>query len=83
VDRDAVQAMLHRQSIGTGVHYRALHLHRYYRERFGYRPGALPESEWIGDRTLSLPLSPGLSDDDVEDVIFAVTRTLESVSGRL
>ena len=74
--RDDVQLALHRQHIGTGIHYRALHLHRYYRESFGYAPGDLPDAEWILDRTLSLPLSPKLSDRDVEDVIFAVRRTL-------
>jgi dTDP-4-amino-4,6-dideoxygalactose transaminase len=74
--RDEVLMALHRQNIGTGVHYRALHLHRYYRETFGYAPGDLPNAEWISDRTLSLPLSPKLTDDDVEDVIFAVRRTL-------
>ena len=75
--RDEVLMALHRQNIGTGVHYRALHLHRYYRETFGYAPGDLPNAEWISDRTLSLPLSPKLTDDDVEDVVFAVRRTLE------
>jgi dTDP-4-amino-4,6-dideoxygalactose transaminase len=75
--RDQVLSALHKQNIGTGVHYRALHLHRYYREAFGYRRGDLPHSEWISDRTLSLPLSPKLTDEDVEDVIFAVTNTLE------
>ena len=74
--RDEVQLALHRQHIGTGVHYRALHLHRYYRETFGYLPGDLPNAEWISNRTLSLPLSPKLTDEDVEDVIFAVRRTV-------
>jgi dTDP-4-amino-4,6-dideoxygalactose transaminase len=68
---------LHRQGIGTGIHYRALHLHRYYREAFGYTRGDLPHAEWISDRTLSLPLSPKLSDEDVDDVIFATSQTLE------
>jgi dTDP-4-amino-4,6-dideoxygalactose transaminase len=77
VGRDEVQQSLHRQQIGTGIHYRALHLHQYYREAFGYRRGDLPNAEWISDRTLSLPLSPKLGDEDVEDVIFAVRRTLE------
>ena len=77
VSRDDVQLALHRQYIGTGVHYQALHLHQYYRETFGYARGDLPQSEWISDRTLSLPLSPGLSDEDVDDVIFSVRRTLE------
>ena len=77
VGRDEVQLALHRQRIGTGIHYRALHLHRYYRETYRYARGDLPGAEWISDRTLSLPLSPKLTDGDVEDVIFAVSRTLE------
>jgi UDP-4-amino-4-deoxy-L-arabinose-oxoglutarate aminotransferase len=76
VGRDQVQQALHRQNIGTGIHYRALHLHRYYREAFGYTRGDLPNAEWISDRTLSLPLSPKLTDVDVDDVIFAVRQTL-------
>jgi dTDP-4-amino-4,6-dideoxygalactose transaminase len=77
VGRDQVQLALHKQNIGTGIHYKALHLHRYYREAFGYERGQLPNAEWVSDRTLSLPLSPKLTDDDVEDVVFAVRRTLE------
>lgn len=78
--RDEVLQMLHRQNIGTGIHYRALHLHRYYRKRFGYAPGDLPVSEWISERTLSLPLSAKLSDRDVDDVITAVRNTLRHVT---
>jgi dTDP-4-amino-4,6-dideoxygalactose transaminase len=74
--RDDVVASLHQQNIGSGVHYRALHLHPYYREAFGYARGDFPNAEWISDRTLSLPLSPKLSDADVEDVIVALTRAL-------
>jgi dTDP-4-amino-4,6-dideoxygalactose transaminase len=75
--RDEIQQAFHRQNIGTGIHYRALHLHQYYRKAFGYARGDLPNAEWISDRTLSLPLSPKLSDKDVNDVIFAVRHTLE------
>ena len=77
IDRDAFQAELHRRRIGTGIHYRALHLHAYYRDTYGYGRGDLPNAEWISDRTISLPLSPKLSDDDVDDVISAVTSILE------
>jgi len=77
IDRDAFQAELHRRRIGTGIHYRALHLHAYYRDTYGYGRGDLPDAEWISDRTISLPLSPKLSDDDVDDVISAVTSILE------
>ena len=75
--RDEVLVALHEQNIGTGVHYRALHLHPYYRDTFGYSQGDFPNAEWISDRTISLPLSPKLTDDDVDDVIVAVTRTLD------
>jgi dTDP-4-amino-4,6-dideoxygalactose transaminase len=76
--RDQVVSALHAQRIGTGVHYQAVHLHQYYRERFGYTRGDFPNAEWISDRTLSLPLSPKLTDEDVEDVIAALRRTLEN-----
>ena len=79
--RDDVLVALHRENIGTGVHYRALHLHPYYRDTFGYSPGDFPSAEWISERTLSLPLSPKLTDHDVESVIRAVTRTLGGASG--
>ena len=70
--RDQVLNELIRLKIGTGVHYRPLHLHPYYRETFGYKNGDFPNAEYIGDRTLSLPLSTKLSDSDVNDVIEAV-----------
>jgi len=76
VGRDEILAALHRQAIGTGVHYRALHLHPYYRERFGYALGDFPNAEWISARTISLPLSPKLTHEDVDDVVFAVRNTL-------
>ncbi len=62
--------------IGVGVHYLGLHLHPYYRERYGYKPGDLPNTEWISDRTVSLPLSPKLTGRDVDDVIEAVREIL-------
>jgi dTDP-4-amino-4,6-dideoxygalactose transaminase len=76
IDRDAFQRELHVRNIGTGIHYRALHLHEYYRRTFGYERGHLPNAEWVSDRTISLPLSPKLSDRDVEDVTSAVMTVL-------
>ncbi len=75
--RDEILIALHKENIGTGVHYRALHLHPYYREVFGYRRGDFPDAEWISDRTLSLPLSPKLTAADVESVVRAFVQTLE------
>lgn len=76
VDRDRIAGALHAEGIGIGVHYRAIHLHRYFRQRFGYAPDAFPNALGISDRTLSLPLSAALSDNDVSDVVEAVRRVL-------
>jgi len=72
VSRDDFMQRLHEQKIGTGVHYTALHLHPYYSETYGYKMGDFPNSEAVGDTTLSLPFSAALTDDDVEDVVRAV-----------
>ena len=70
--RDEFMQRLHDLGIGTGVHYRPVHAHSYYRERFGYRDDDFPTATRVGDETLSLPLSSGLADADVADVIRAV-----------
>lgn len=69
IDRDEFMVQMHRRGIGTGVHYRALHTHPYYRERFGHRPDQFPNAYWIGERTVSLPLSPKLTDANVDRII--------------
>jgi dTDP-4-amino-4,6-dideoxygalactose transaminase len=74
ITRDQFVDAMKAENIGTGVHYTALHLHQYYRDTFGYKPGDMPNAEWIGERTISLPLSPSLSLQDAEDVIEAVRR---------
>jgi dTDP-4-amino-4,6-dideoxygalactose transaminase len=74
--RDRFMQSLHERGIGTGVHYVAVHLQPYYRRTFGYRPESLPNAAWISERTVSLPLSPHLSDDDLQRVISAVYDVL-------
>lgn len=76
ITRDQFMQALHERGIGTGVHYVAVHLQPYYRRTFGYRPDSLPNAAWISDRTVSLPLSPHLSDNEVERVISAVHDVL-------
>jgi UDP-4-amino-4-deoxy-L-arabinose-oxoglutarate aminotransferase len=72
LDRDAFMAALKQRQIGTGLHFRAVHLHRYYRERMGAWRGRLPETEWNSDRIVSLPLFPDMTETDVEDVVEAI-----------
>ena len=72
VDRDGFADALRERRIGTGVHFWPVHLHRWYRETFQFQAGAFPHAEAIGSTTLSLPLSPAMSDADQERVITAV-----------
>jgi len=76
LSRDAFLTAMTREGIGVGVHYLSIPEHPYYQERFGWRPEAYPAAMEIGRRTLSLPLSPGLSDADVDDVVAAVRKVL-------
>jgi dTDP-4-amino-4,6-dideoxygalactose transaminase len=76
ITRDQFLDTMTGRNIGVGVHHVALHLHPYYQESFGYKRGDFPNAEWISDRTVSLPLSAGLTDSDVDDVIKAVRATV-------
>ncbi|MBI5456426.1 DegT/DnrJ/EryC1/StrS family aminotransferase [Candidatus Kaiserbacteria bacterium] len=72
ITRDEFLDGMTKRNIGTGVHFRALHLQPYYRKLLGHKEGDLPNAEWIGDRTVSIPFSAKLTDDDVSDVIHAI-----------
>ena len=72
ITRDQFIDKMTKRNIGVGVHYIALHLHPYYQKTFGYKRGDFPNAEWISDRTVSIPLSAKLKDEDVGDVIDAV-----------
>ena len=76
INRDQFMDALHKENIGTGVHYIALHLHPYYAERYNLKRGMFPNAEYISDRTVSIPLSAKLNDADVEDIVKAVSRIL-------
>jgi dTDP-4-amino-4,6-dideoxygalactose transaminase len=77
LSRDEFLDEMTKRNIGVGVHYVALHLHPYYKQTFNYKTGDFPNAEWISDRTVSLPLSAKLTDQDIHDVIDAVTDILE------
>ncbi|KTS17027.1 UDP-4-amino-4-deoxy-L-arabinose-oxoglutarate aminotransferase [Pantoea dispersa] len=70
ISRDALMEQLKIHDIGTGLHFRAAHTHKYYRER--YPQLSLPATEWNSDRICSLPLFPDMHDDDVTRVIAAL-----------
>jgi dTDP-4-amino-4,6-dideoxygalactose transaminase len=72
--RNNVQQELHELNIGTGIHFISLHLHDYYRKTYGFKPDDFPNAKYISDRTISLPLSAKLTDEDVNDVIETVRK---------
>jgi dTDP-4-amino-4,6-dideoxygalactose transaminase len=75
--RDEFMQRLYQNNVGTGVHYVGVHLHQYYRDRFGYRPEDYPNATWISERTASIPLSPKLTNTEIERVIEAVRSAFE------
>ena len=79
-DRDTIQQALHGENIGTGIHYMSLHLHQYYRERYGFQKHDFPNALYVSERTISLPLSTKLTDEDVQDVIEAVKKVIDKYS---
>ena len=74
--RDELLGAMNERKIGTGVHYRGVHLHPYYRDRYHLVPEDFPVASAISDRTLSLPLSPKISDADQDDVVEALRDLL-------
>jgi dTDP-4-amino-4,6-dideoxygalactose transaminase len=72
IDRDRFIEELDRRNIGTSVHFIPVHLHPWYRDEHGLRRGDFPVAEREFERLISLPVHPGLTAADVEDVIAAV-----------
>lgn len=72
IDRDGFMAELRKRNIGSGLHYRAIHHHTWYRNALGIADSDLPAASYASDRILSLPLFPAMTDQDVQDVIAAV-----------
>lgn len=76
IGRDQFMQELHLRGIGTGVHFNPVHLHKYYREKFGYKAGNYPNAEYVGERTVSLPLSSKLTMSDAKRIVNAIKEIL-------
>ena len=77
VDRDEFIRRLVARNIGVSVHFIPLHLHPYYRDKYGLRPADLPVAYAAFQRILSLPLYPKMTDGDVQDVIDTVRSVVK------
>lgn len=78
IDRDEFLDAMNEARVGTGVHYLSIPEHPYYQRRFGWRAEQWPHAMRLGRQTVSLPLSPALSDQEVERVIETTRTVLHS-----
>jgi dTDP-4-amino-4,6-dideoxygalactose transaminase len=74
--RDEFMRKLGEEKIGSGLHYTAIHIHKYYREKYGYRPDDLPNSSFCSDRILSIPLFPLMKSEDQKRVVSAIVKII-------
>jgi len=75
-DRDTIMNAIQAENVGIGIHFRAVHLHPYYEQTFGFRRGMFPRAEYYSDRTISLPLYPRMTDAEADDVVAAVRKVI-------
>lgn len=73
--RDEILWALQDRGIGVAVNFRPIHLMKYYRENFGYEKGMFPVAEKMGKSTISLPLYPKLTNDQV----LYITENLKEI----
>jgi len=79
VSRDQVIEKMEENGIGCAVNYRALHTLTYFREKFKYEPEDFPVSNEIGNRTITLPLYPKLSEEEVGIVCKTLKKVIASL----
>lgn len=77
ITRNEFIRRMRERNIGCSVHFIPVHLHRYYRDKYGFKPEDFPVSTREFERIVSLPLSARMTDEDVEDVIEAVNDVVE------
>ncbi len=76
IDRAKFMEELKKRNIGSGIHFVAAHLQKYYADVMGFRRGSLPNTEWNSDRICSLPLFPDMKEGDVDEVVAAIKEVL-------
>jgi len=77
LSRDQFITEMRDRNIGCSVHFIPIHLHQYYRKKYGYKPEDFPIALREYQRMVSLPLSPRMTESDVKDVITAVTSIVQ------
>jgi len=78
IGRDSFIDTVREQGIGLSVHFRSIPEFTYYNEAFGWQPEDYPNAAQIASQTVSLPISPSLTDDSIDRVIEAVHASISS-----
>ena len=78
IDRDSFLKKMHEHGIGTGVHYRSIPSHSFYKKKYGWKKSHYKNASQIGDQTVSIPLSPKLTKTDVDRIILTIKKILNN-----
>jgi dTDP-4-amino-4,6-dideoxygalactose transaminase len=76
ISRDEFMNALKKENIGVGLHFRSLHVQKYYRDTFKLKSSSLPNAAYLSERILSLPMYPKMTQYDVDTVIKAVKKLI-------
>ena len=76
ITRDEFMVEMRKRNVGTGLHFLAVHQLSFYRKHYPVPEGTLPETEFISERIVSLPLYPSMKETDVQDVVLAIKDIL-------
>jgi len=77
-NRDKFIQEMKKRKVYCGIHYKPVHLHSYYMNKYGYTKGNFPNSEWLGEHLVTLPLGAGMSLDDQEYVCDQIEKLFET-----
>jgi perosamine synthetase len=80
--RGEIFRALRAENIGVNVHYVPVHLHPYYRDRFGHKKGGYPVAETAYEQLISVPMFHSMTTQDVEDVIHALRKVVTCFNGK-
>ena len=72
IGRDEFMQEMGKRNIGTGLHFQAVHQLSFYKNHYPVPAGSLPETEFISETIVSLPLYSGMNESDVHDVVTAI-----------
>ncbi len=75
INRNEFFDAIREAGVGCSVHWRPLHMHPYYHERFGWTPDLFPVATPLWERSISLPLFPGMREDE-QTYVAEVVRSL-------